>query len=223
MKSKLKNKFVKRISIIILVILSLFMLRKLYHFVIVNKLYEAIEDFREKDNRVYLVTTTMDEEVVMEEKILLKQETVKYTNSKNNRDLNYIWKNFQNNEEYFIDVENKIYTDDIIFKNKNVLPNLPNFIGYAFKKSKLNIPKIFEIRHILLTKHNDKVCYKIITKNEIIIVDKDTYLPIYSLLQEIDANDNKKIKIENTYEFKVGEVTDEDVALPDLSEYTVVE
>ena len=223
MKSKLKNKLVKRILIIVLVILELFVLSKVYHFMLVSRLFDAVENFREEENRTYFVMTTMDRELVMEEKILLKEDTVKYVNSKNNRELNYIWKNFQNSKEYFIDVENKVYTDDMTFKNKNILPKLPNFIRYAFNKSKLNISKIFDICHIVLTKYENRICYKIVTKNEVIIIDKDTYLPIYSSLKMLDATYKSKNVIEKSYEFKVGEVTDEDVALPDLSEYTIVE
>lgn len=221
MKIELKNKLVKRILMIGLVILLLFILSKVYQFVMMSKLFNAIENFRKEENRSYSVKTMLDEDVVFEETTLLKKDIMKYVSKENGLDLNYRWRNFQNNEKYSFNIKNKeVYKNDMMLENKRLLYNLPSLIDYTFRE---NVSKIFDIRHIILTKYNNKICYKIATKNEIIIIDKDTYLPVYSSVRKITSEDQKRTKIENTYEFKVGEVTDEEVALPDLSEYTIVE
>lgn len=201
----------------------LFVLMKLYHFVIVKNMFDAIDEFRNEENRVYFVNTVMSENVVSRREILLKQDVMKYINRKSDLEVKYEWKNFENDKEYFFDMNNrKVYTNDKIFLNKDFLINMPNYIGYGYEVEN-KLFKVFDINHILPTKYNNELCYKIITKNEIIIIDRNTYLPIYSSTKMADSADKSKTKLEKTYEFKVGEVTDEDVALPDLSEYTIVE
>lgn len=221
MKIELKNKLVKRILMIGLVILLLFILSKVYQFVMMSKLFNAIENFRKEENRSYSVKTMMDEDVVFEVETFLKQDRMKSINRINNSELNCQWIDFQNLRVYSFSMENKkVYKNDIMLENRDILSNLPDFIENT---SERKISKIFKIRYITLIKYNNKICYKIVTKNEIIIIDKDTYLPVYSSIQKVSSNDNYKVKTEYTYEFKVGEVTDEEVALPDLSEYTIVE
>lgn len=225
----MKNKFViiKGIVIaivVVFVILILFMLSKVYQMVIVSRVFEAVEEFRNEENRGYWVETIINGKMVLKEEIILKQEIVKHVKKKNGSIISYKCKNFDQKEECFVNIKNKkIYRHDIMIKNENTLYNLPNFIEYSFDNDKFNLYKIFDVHYILPTKYQDKLCYKIITKNEVIIVEKDTYLPIYSSIKRMKSNEESKSVIERTYEFKVGEVTDEDVELPDLSEYTFVE
>lgn len=220
----MKNKIVFRVFTVVLVILILFVLSKVYHFVIMNHLFEAIVKFRSEENRAYLVDVRMSEDIVLQEETLLKQEIVKYVNKKDGRDLNYRWKNFDTNENYFININSKsVYANDEIIQSKNILPNLPNLIGYISEEDGVNLLKVFEICYIIPTKYENKNCYKIVTKNEVIVIDKKTYLPVYSALKILDYNEENNNQVEKTYEFKVGEVTDEDVMLPDLTNYTTVE
>lgn len=219
----MKKKLIMKVLIIILVILLLFALSKVYHFVIVKNVFNAITEFQNEENRSYLVSTRIDDDVIFEVKVLLKENVMIHASKSENMDLNK-WKDFQNNEQYSFNMKNKeIYKDDIMILDKNTLSNLPTFIEYTSKEDKISLDKIFQVRHIVLTKYENKFCYKIVTKNQVIVIDPNTYLPFYSSFQRVKFNEKNKVKIENTYEFKVGEVTDEDVALPDLSEYTVVE
>lgn len=216
----MKKELIRKVLKIMIVILILFVLVKLYHFMIVKHLFDAITEFKNEENRAYFVNTVMSENMVLEEKVFLKQETIKYISKESNVDLIYEWREFRNNEEYFFDVNSKkIYTKDT-YLTKNFLPDIPECIGYSYGEE-FKPSAILAVHHIIPTRYNDKFCYKIITKNEVIIIDKDTYLPVYSSMKTVKTD--SKNKIEKTYEFKVGEVTDEEVALPDLSEYTIVE
>lgn len=225
----MKNKFViiKGLVIaivVVLVILILFMLSKVYQVVIVSRVFEAVEEFRNEENRGYWVEIKMNKDMILEEQILLKQKIMKYINKKNSLDVNCVWKSFESKEEYFFDIKKEeVYINDLIMESKDILFNLPSLMGYTFGNGKFDISKIFEVLYILPVKYEDKFCYKIITKNEVIIVEKDTYLPIYSSIKRMKSNEESKSVIERRYEFKVGEVTNEDVTLPNLSEYTFVE
>lgn len=212
------------VIMVVLLVLILFILSKAYQMTIINHVFEAIEEFKNEGNREYWVETIINGEVVLEEEIFLKQEMMKCVKRKNNSIISYKCKNLDQKEEYFVNIKNKkIYRHDIMIKNENTLYNLPNFIEYSFDNDKFKLSKIFDIHYIIPTKYKDKPCYKIVTKNEVTIVKKETYLPVYSSAKRMKSNEESKSKIERTYEFKVGEVTDEDVALPDLSEYTFVE
>lgn len=205
---------------IILIILGLFILSKTYHFVMMNKVYDAIEEFRNEENRYYSVTVLVSEEISRKEEIFVKQKIVKYTKWKENTGLYCEWKNCNSNESYSFNVDSKnLYEYNSPIENEKFLDNIPNFILSIYKNNKFNINKIFDVRYIIPTKYDGKSCYKISTKTEEIIIDKDTYLPLYSSIKTINLNENNKT--ENIYEFKVGEVTDEDVALPDFSDYTL--
>lgn len=225
----MENKFIiiKRLIIalvIVLVILLLLVLSRVYYLVVINHVFEAIQKFKDEENREYCVEMKVNENTILKEQILLKQEIMKYINRKNSLDINCVWKNFKSKEKYSFGVKQKtVYINDLIMESKDILFNLPSLMGYTAENGKFDISKIFEVLYILPIKYQDKLCYKIITKNEVIIVEKDTYLPIYSSIKRMKSNEESKSVIERRYEFKVGEVTDEDVELPNLSEYTFVE
>ena len=212
----MRRRLVIKSLIIAFVILLIFVLSKVYHFMIINHVLEAIQEFKNEENRAYLVDIRMNENIVLQEETLVKQEIVKYTNRKDGLDLNYRWEDFKTNENYFINVNSKsIYADDEVIQSKNILPNLPNFIAHT-SNEETKLSKILKIYYVIPTKYENKKCYKIVSRNEVIIIDKETYLPVYASLVTFDNNSNK---IEKTYEFKVGEVTDENVALPDFGDY----
>ena len=167
------KKLIRKVLIIMGIILLLFVLIKLYHFVIVKNMFDAIDEFRNEENRAYFVNTVIDGDAVLEEKVLLKEEVMKYITSKNDMELSYELRNFETDEEYFINANNrKVYINDIVFLSKELLPSISNYIGSTYRD--FDLSEIFTIDYILLTKYNNKFCYKIITKSEIIIVDKDS-------------------------------------------------
>ena len=85
-----------------------------------------------------------------------------------------------------------------------------------YNTNKFNIFKVFEIYYIIPIKYNNQFCYKISTKNEIVIIDGKTYLPLYSKVKTLNSDDGIENETENFYEFKIGEVKDEDMVMPDI-------
>ena len=90
----MKNKFViiKGIVIaivVVFVILILFMLSKVYQMVIVSRVFEAVEEFRNEENRGYWVETIINGKMVLKEEIILKQEIVKHVKKKNGSIISY--------------------------------------------------------------------------------------------------------------------------------------
>ncbi len=213
------KKLIRKVLIIMGIILLLFVLIKLYHFVIVKNMFDAIDEFRNEENRAYFVNTVIDGDAVLEEKVLLKEDIIKYINRISGSEVRCKYRNFENNQEYsFCSEKKEVYMNDLTIQNRDVLYSLPAFMELKDIKLKL---KLSQINYIIPIKYNDKFCYKIVTRKEEVIIESSTYLPIYSSVKRVRLDD--KTKIEKTYEFKIGEVTDEDVALPDLSEYTIVE
>ena len=213
----MRRGLIRKVLVIVAVVLVLIGLVKWYHFVVVRRMFDAINEFRNEENRAYFVKTVVDENMILEEKIMLKEGKIKHTNMKKGSEVDCKWENFEKNEEYFFNIEKKkVYINNLKIGNKDSLYSLPSFIEYLLRENKL---KLNGIVYILPIKYNNEFCYKIVTKKENIIIRSSTYLPIYSSVKRVKLD--KKTKIEKTYEFKVGEVTDEDVALPDLSKYTL--
>ena len=81
----------------------------------------------------------------------------------------------------------------------------------------IDISKIFEIRYIIPIKYNEQLCYKISTKTEIVIINAKTYLPLYSIAKSVNSDFDINDKMGNFYEFKIGEVKEEDMVMPDIT------
>lgn len=94
---------------------------------------------------------------------------------------------------------------------------MPNLISILDKEEGVKISKIFEIRSIIPIKYNEQFCYKISTKTEVIIIDAKTYLPVYSNVKTVNSDLQIDNKTGNFYEFKIGEVKEEDMVMPDIT------
>lgn len=220
----MKKSILKIIGIVLILFIIVFIAIKIYHFIVFNKIYKAVENFRAEKNRYYAVEVTQGEELSRKEEIALTENAFKYLKHKRNSDMHCEWKNLQTNEEYTINIDKKeIYQSGLSKYKGRSLSNIPQSLQLFEKSIKSKLNKTLAIRSITLTKYENKKCYKMVTDTETIIIDRENYLPMYSFIKVLNKDKEGNNKVEMKYEFEVGNVTEEDVALPDLTDYTIVE
>lgn len=209
------------LEIVVLLVVAIFVGMKIYHFIVIRNVYEAIENFRSESNRYYLAT--IKDRSLIKEEIIMKNDVVKWSEQKDGITKYCQWKNFTTNQKYSILLEDKTFkkNEKLIMEN-SILKNLPQMIFLIYSENGINIKELFKIKYILKSCYNGRDCYKIVANTKVLILDKDTYLPIHYSVESRKSDDNDKIITEITYQFKVGEVTDEDIALPDLTGYTEI-
>lgn len=215
------KKILIKIGFIVLGILLILGLNQMHNFLIINKVHHALETFQNEENR-YCSVLVMKENTNRKEELFIKNEIVKYCEEKES--FNYLqWRNYSTKQQYDIDVQNKTYNKiDLLGDVPVYLLKTPSAIVKIYQNGKFNLSGLFDVRYVIPVKYNEKSCYKIVTKNEVIIIDKNTYLPIYSSIKFMDKNETKN-QIEYNYAYEVGKVKDEDVELPDLTGYTMLE
>jgi hypothetical protein len=210
----------KNVGKLILAICLLCILSKIYYFTIMNNVHSAIENFKNEENRYYSVTIIKNKDNNRKEEILVKNSIIKYINQKYSVNTYCGWKNFETGEEYSIDLKNKSFSlDDELIAKRDTLINMPNLLLDMYQDNKLNVNEFLKIIYILPTIYDEQKCYKIVTKSQIVIVDRNTYLPLYSSMKTVNSNKETEDKTESIYEFQTNVVTDEDVMLPDLTDY----
>ena len=157
----------------------------------------------------------------IKEEIIRKSNKLKCNEIRNGELVYSEWYDFENDESYSIDLKTKqfIENEKIVYE-QGLIKNLPSFILDFYEKP---IKEFLNITYILPTKYENQECYKIAVNGNTIIIDKATHLPICYLVKSMNLNENFSETLTNSYEFKVGEVTDEDVEMPDLSTYTKTE
>lgn len=205
---------------IILVILIITLGSKAYYFMVMNHICRAIERFENEENRYYSVVLKSKRSTGKQE-IWLKDNVLKLEESKDGEKTYCQWEDFSNGKKYNIDLERKDFTENVLTKtNKNYLVNLPRLILNIYKDNQFKMKYFLKIKYIIPIKYNNQKCYKIVTNQETIIVDRTTGLPIHSVVKFTNSNQDSKYETEISYEFKVNEVTDEEIELPDLTGYT---
>ena len=207
---------------IFVIIFAIFLIHKIYHYVIMNKLYNGIENFKKEENSSYSTILLKDGKEKCSEKVFVKNNIVKYIKNKGEYSSYCEIKDFNKNTSIAFNIKNNqmsMYDGELFIAKDNFMTNFPNLILYAYSNGKINLKGILDIYYIVPTKYNDKKCYKIVTSSEIVIIDRETYLPVYSCLNAINSDNQEECKNENIYEFTVGNVTDEDIAIPDLTDY----
>lgn len=95
--------------------------------------------------------------------------------------------------------------------DKNFITSIPSLVSEIYSSNKINIVRFLEIHYIIPVKYEGKSCYKIVTKSETIIIDKNTYLPIYVCENWVNSEDDNSCKMEYFYEFEINTVTEEDM------------
>lgn len=207
----------------VLMIFILVILIKIYHFIIMNQFHNAVENFKNEENRYYSVVCKKDSNLIKETRMFAKEDIIKYIEIKNEVEVYCEWRDLKENEEYSIHFDSKkALREDLLNEKRNLLINMPDLIWNMYQNNKLNVKELFKLQYIIPITYNNKKCYKIKTKTEAIIIEQSTYLPIYSNRVTINSEGESQNKIEYMYEFKVNSVTDEEIALPDLSSYELI-
>ena len=205
---------------IILVIAILFLLSRVYYFVIISRAYDAILNFKNETNRYYSVTMINNGQNTIKEEIFIKDNIVKCNEKNDEAILHQEWKDFNNKQEYIIDFRNKTFKEKTLARNEqSFLKNLPRAILDSYQDDTFNLKQFLKIKYIIPVKYENQKCYKIVTNVGTVIINKHTYLPIYSTIKVTNSTEDTSTLTENRYEFKIDEVTNEDVALPDLTEF----
>lgn len=209
------KKFLIKISVVsIFVILLIFISLKIYHYVIIHNVYHTIENFKNEKNRYYSVTRIQNGKTLFNEQIFCNNNQIKYLVLNANLNKWYFEiKSFKSNEQN-IENSQKLNEVESRIENINILTNMPNFISLIYQNNKFNFKQFFQIYYIIPTKHEDKKCYKIVTKTEVILVDKNTYLPVYACRNLKNSDKASNANKEFIYEFKINTVTDEDMEEP---------
>ena len=211
----------KKIFIFILIILFLFIVIKIREAIILNKVHSAIECFMSESNRYYCVYEKYNDRNNVEKEIYLLDNIEKQL-YKNNQFENYCeWKDYKNGDRISYNENGKIrFKESIKDENYKYLLCLPRVISLTKLDKKHQYFELFKIHYIIPITYDGKSCYKISTNSEIVIIDKETFLPVYSTIKTANSTENDN-NVEYMYKFSVGTVTDDDVALPDFSDYKI--
>ncbi len=212
------KKFLIKISVVsIFVILLIFVSLKIYHYVIIHNVYHAIENFKNEKNRYYSVTIKQNGELFCKEEIFCINEQMKYLKiNDNSGNLYFEIKNFSTNQQIAWRIKNGEKSNKIEenIEDNRFITNIPISILQTYRNNKFNFKQFFQIYYIIPTKYEDKKCYKIVTKTEVILVDKNTYLPVYVCRNLKNSDKASNANKEFIYEFKINTVTDKDMEEP---------
>lgn len=211
----------KKVLIVILIILSFIIAVKTREIIILNKINSSIIDFKNQENRYYSVIENINNKTKIEKEKYLTKNIEKHVLRNDTIGEYCELKNFQNGEFYNYNLRYKIrYISNTKFKDENNLMYLPKIISDICDLNNKKFSELFKIHYIMPTTYENKPCYKISTNFEIVIIDKETYLPVYSSIKTVNSGEGDN-STEYIYKFEVNTVTDEDVALPDFSDYTI--
>ena len=205
-----------RKRIVVLIVLTGIVISKGYCFVIVNRIYHEINEFRKLENRYYTVMTVKNGNIMDEQEISCKDNQIKYFKLNKNTEGSYFeFKDFDEDKNYFWvikeDGSKNFNQNGRYIKNKNFIIGIPNLISKVYKNNEFNLKYFLKIHYIISAKYEGKSCYKIVTKLETIIIDKNTYLPIYVCENWVNSEDDNSCKMEYFYGFEINTVTEEDM------------
>ena len=212
----MKRKILTNFGMIFVLLIILIAAGKIYEFIILERV----------DNRYYSVIKISDAITSRKNEIILNGNIVKYIIKENDKGIYCEWINFDSDEQHSIDLkESKVkHTSDLVNQMKKVLLNTPKvLLDIFYKDNNLNIINLLKIKYIIPIKYNDENCYKIVAGRKVLIVSRETFLPICEYNHIVNSKLPSKGQVEYIYEFKPGIVTDEDVSLPDLSQYTIID
>lgn len=223
MNKKLKIKIIIIIFILITII-------KIVQINFIENIRIEIEKFQRLNNSYYNVSSSIKNQnieitIIRKGKIIkevddfipIDNATVKYIDFNNMQVINID----RFNKTY--EIKNNIENYDINIKNSPKILELLNEIKQDINNGNVfSIFNCFRIIYIIPIQYKDINCYKIKTTREVLYINKDTLYPVYLEYNQTNSN-NKKEKIKIEYIFKENTVTDEDIKIPDLSNYKLVE
>ena len=207
----------KIIKIVILILVLLYLINRIYCFMVVSKVHKAVEKFKNEENRSYVATTKSNGRQ-LKRRILFKNDIVKCITKSNEIDLYCEWIDLKTEQEYRVNLQSKNFKKGrILVIDRNSLANLHRLIISIYQDNQFHLKEFLKTTYVQPIEYNNQKCYKIVTQTETLIVDQENCLPIYYSFKVIGAEADEDNVTENTYEFKVGEVTDEEISLPDLT------
>ena len=197
-----KMKLSKKILLIILSILLIYILTVAYKYTILTVIQKRNEISNNSENRYY---HSLTQDTIIE---VYKKDGIEKINLKQvqgNGDITF-WKNENTKEEYVFWNASKIYSKNeggIMAISPSSMMTAPDFVSRL-------IVAIHPMMFIGTQKYNDTSCYNLKYGDIYEIIEKETGLILYS-----NNGGSRNIK----YSFDT--VTDEDVKLPDISGYTL--
>ena len=233
---KKSKKVIKIILIVIIAILLLFQLYKLFNYFYKKDIYTKV--YSNINKNYYVETKVID--------LLGSGNIFKNTYMNNEKYMKFIYEDFNNianakrtiymdkDKNIVINIFEKMNNElkDVAFINDSLFVGTepifesynPKYFEYGESLIERIKYKIFEIESspLLITteEYNGKECYKIVENfgfnisATIRYIEKETFLPVAT----IDNLNNQK----KEYNCQIREITDEEIDLPDLSNYYVM-
>ena len=233
---KKSKKVIKIILIVIIAILLLFQLYKLFNYFYKKDIYTKV--YSNINKNYYVETKVID--------LLGSGNIFKNTYMNNEKYMKFIYEDYNNiasdKRKIYMDKDKNIVINifekmnnelkDVAFINDSLFVGTepifesynPKYFEYGESLIERIKYKIFEIESspLLITteKYNGKECYKIVENfgfnisATIRYIEKETFLPVAT----IDNLNNQK----KEYNCQIREVTNEEIDLPDLSNYYVM-
>lgn len=206
----------KKLYKIVFIILLLFIVMKIITLIIINRTISTLEKFFNSDNWYYNVSIKNESQKSIVEEYY--NSNILARKSNNNDEIEYF--KFKKNEKIIVNNKTKKYYKYLNeYKFNKIGTNLPDYIFEVYKRK---LSSLFETIYIIPIKFNNIRAYKIKTFSNEIIIDKQTFLPLCFIKKYVNSDDNTKSDIVFTYEFKLNVVNDEDVKIPDLTEYELL-
>ena len=108
----MKMRIIKIVLGIIIGIVTLFLVGRIYHFIIIDKVHHAIETFKFTENRYYAVTAVYSGNETMKTEIIMRDNIVKYQKQREGVNEFCEWINFNENKSYYIDLKKQSFEEN---------------------------------------------------------------------------------------------------------------
>ncbi|MGN1299145.1 MAG: hypothetical protein ACI4UE_04090 [Candidatus Scatovivens sp.] len=224
MNKKLKKKLIIIFFVIVIII-------KIIQINFIKNVRDKIEYFEKLDNSYYkinLINESKDSEITRFTKNRKIKEIIKLTNLDKNIitiiDLDKDEKItiYESSNTYKIEKDNREYDTNLknLPKNLEIINDIEKNIK---EKNFTHIFSCFKILYIIPIKYNDIECYEIRTLREKLYVDRTTLYPLYLEYKKQNSSGKANEKTKSTYIFEENNVKDEDVEIPNLEKYTLIE
>ena len=197
-----KMKIWKKLILIVFVLLAIYAISVVYKLSILNKIAEKNEESKNLDNYYYY---SISNDTLME---YFKKDGIIKMNmrqARGNASITF-WKDSKTGEQLLFMNETKLYD-----KAEGVLESTPVSMFTSLEFSSQIMMALHPFVFIGTQRYNDIECYNIKFNTVYEVISKDRGLLLYS---------NEENNMRNV-QYKFNTVTDDDVAKPNLSEYTL--
>ena len=199
-----KLKIWKKLILIVLVLLIIYAISVAYKLIILNKISEKNEENNNLDNYYYFSIANNSLMEYFKKDSIIK---INMRQARGNASITF-WKDCNTGEQLMFINETKQYDK----AEGGILENIPISMLVSYDFTTNIMLAIHPFVFIGTQKYNDIECYKIKFNTVYEVISKDRGLLLYSN----DGNNMRNIQ------YKFNTVTDDDVAKPNLSEYTLI-